>query len=63
MPKMLNKFNAFAQTLPSRYPALVDAGIVDMMAENLRSKLSGMGESVVKISLASLIGLLTLAIY
>ena len=63
MPKMLNKFNVFAQTLPSRYPALVDAGIVDMMAENLRSKLSGMGESVVKISLASLIGLLTLAIY
>lgn len=63
MPKMLNKFNAFAQTLPARYPALVDAGIVDMMAENLRSKLSGMGESVVKISLASLIGLLTLAIY
>ncbi|AHM75270.1 AI-2E family transporter [Yersinia hibernica] len=63
MPKMLNKFNAFAQTLPARYPALVDAGIVDMMAENLRGKLSGMGESVVKISLASLIGLLTLAIY
>ncbi|WP_145595025.1 AI-2E family transporter [Yersinia aleksiciae] len=63
MPKMLNKFNAFAQTLPSRYPALVDAGIVDMMAENLRNKLSGMGESVVKFSVASLIGLLTLAIY
>jgi putative permease len=63
MPKMLNKFNAFAQTLPSRYPALVDAGIVDMMAENLRTKMSGMGESVVKFSVASLIGLLTLAIY
>ncbi|MDA5549950.1 AI-2E family transporter [Yersinia massiliensis] len=63
MPKMLNKFNAFAQTLPSRYPALVDAGIVDMMAENLRNKMSGMGESVVKFSVASLIGLLTLAIY
>jgi putative permease len=34
-----------------------------MMAENMRSKLSGLGESVVKYSLASLVGLLTLAIY
>lgn len=34
-----------------------------MMAENLRSKMSGLGDSVVKFSLASLIGLLTLAIY
>jgi len=49
--------------LPKRYPALVDAGIIDMMAENMRSKLSGLGESVVKYSLASLVGLLTLAIY
>ncbi len=63
MPKMINKFNDFAHTLPARYPALVDAGIVDMMAENLRSKMSGLGDSVVKFSLASLIGLLTLAIY
>ncbi|CNE06353.1 AI-2E family transporter [Yersinia nurmii] len=63
MPKMLNQFNAYAQTLPTRYPALVDAGIVDMMAENMRGKLSGMGDSVVKFSLASIVGLLTLAIY
>jgi len=41
----------------------VDAGIIDMMAENRRSRLSGVGESVVKFSLAALVGLLTLAIY
>ncbi|WP_274851244.1 AI-2E family transporter [Serratia marcescens] len=63
LPGMLNQFYNFAATLPKRYPALVDAGIIDMMAENLRSRLSGMGESVVKFSLASLVGLLTLAIY
>ena len=63
LPGMLNQFYNFAATLPKRYPALVDAGIIDMMAENLRSQLSGMGESVVKFSLASLVGLLTLAIY
>ncbi|WP_118986996.1 AI-2E family transporter [Photorhabdus sp. CRCIA-P01] len=63
IPNMLNRFNEYAQTLPARYPALVDAGIIDMMAENLRSKISTAGESVVKFSVASLIGLLTLAIY
>uniref|UniRef100_A0A182SH37 AI-2E family transporter n=1 Tax=Anopheles maculatus TaxID=74869 RepID=A0A182SH37_9DIPT len=63
LPGMLNQFYNYAATLPQRYPALVDVGIIDMMAENLRSRLSGMGESVVKFSLASLVGLLTLAIY
>ncbi|CAQ83884.1 MULTISPECIES: AI-2E family transporter [Photorhabdus] len=63
IPNMLNRFNEYAQTLPTRYPVLVDAGIIDMMAENLRSKISTAGESVVKFSVASLIGLLTLAIY
>jgi len=63
LPNMLNRFYDFAATLPKRYPALVDAGIIDMMAENLRSKLSGVGDNLVKFSLASLVGLLTLAIY
>lgn len=63
MPGMLNKLSDFAATLPKRYPALVDAGIIDAMAENIRGRLSGMGDQVVKFSLASLVGLLTLAIY
>ncbi|PVZ83874.1 AI-2E family transporter [Serratia sp. S1B] len=63
LPNMLNQFYNFAATLPRRYPALVDVGIIDMMADNIRSRLSGMGDSVVKYSLASLVGLLTLAIY
>jgi len=63
LPSMLNRFYDLAATLPKRYPALVDAGIIDMMMDNLRARLSGVGESVVKYSLASLVGLLTLAIY
>ncbi|OTA18898.1 hypothetical protein Xbed_02884 [Xenorhabdus beddingii] len=63
LPNMFNRFNDYAHTLPSRYPALVDAGIIEMVADNLRSKLSLAGESVFKFSVASLIGLLTLAIY
>ena len=51
MPGMLNKLSDFAATLPRRYPALMDAGIMTM------------GDSVVKYSLASLVGLLTLAVY
>ncbi|WP_340622195.1 AI-2E family transporter [Xenorhabdus siamensis] len=63
LPNMINHFNEYAHTLPSRYPALVDAGIIEMFAENLRGKLSLAGESVVKFSVASLIGLLTFSIY
>ncbi|HCU1218259.1 TPA: AI-2E family transporter [Escherichia coli] len=63
MPGMLNKLSDFAATLPRRYPALMDAGIIDAMAENMRSRMLTMGDSVVKISLASLVGLLTIAVY
>ncbi|HGN9202829.1 AI-2E family transporter [Enterobacter hormaechei] len=63
MPGMLNKLSDFAATLPRRYPALMDAGIIDAMAENMRARIMTMGDSVVKYSLASLVGLLTLAVY
>ena len=63
MPGMLNKLSDFAATLPRRYPALMDAGIIDAMAENMRTRMLTMGDSVVKYSLASLVGLLTLAVY
>ena len=57
MPGMLNKLSDFAATLPRRYPALMDAGIIDAMAENMRSRMLTMGDSVVKYSLASLVGI------
>lgn len=63
LPNMLNKLYMFAAGLPKRYPALVDAGIIDIIVENLRSRLTGLGESLVKYSLASLVGLMTLMIY
>lgn len=63
MPGMLSKLSDFAATLPRRYPALMDAGIIDAMAENMRTRIMTMGDTVVKFSLASLVGLLTLAVY
>ncbi|MCC8366458.1 AI-2E family transporter [Xenorhabdus sp. PB61.4] len=63
LPNMLNRFKEYARTFPSRYPILVDVGIIDMFAENLRNKFSLAGESVFKFSVASLIGLMTFSIY
>ncbi|HGJ5877485.1 MAG TPA: AI-2E family transporter [Arsenophonus sp.] len=63
LPSMVNSFNEYAKALPERYPALVDAGIIDMIADNLRGRLSTLGESVVKYSVASLIGIITITIY
>ena len=53
MPGMLNKLSDFAATLPRRYPALMDAGIIDAMAENMRTRMLTMRDSVVKYSLAA----------
>ncbi|KFC06600.1 putative permease [Trabulsiella guamensis ATCC 49490] len=63
MPGMLNQLMSYAATLPRRFPALMDVGIVDVVAENMRSRMLTLGDSVVKYSLASLVGLLTLSVY
>lgn len=63
LPNMLNRFHDFAAELPARYPELMSAGVIDVVAENLRGKLAGLADSVVKYSVASLMGLLTVAIY
>lgn len=63
MPQMLNRLSDLAATLPKRYPALTDTGIIDAMAHNVRIRITTLADSLVKFSLASLVGLLTLAIY
>lgn len=63
LPTMLTRLYQYTTRLPERFPTLMDVGIVDIVVENLRSRLSGLGDQVVKYSLASLVGLMTLAIY
>ncbi|MFU9137874.1 AI-2E family transporter [Erwinia tasmaniensis] len=63
LPTMLTGLYHFATRLPERFPTLMDVGLIDIVVENLRSRLSGMGDQLVKYSLASLVGLMTLAIY
>lgn len=63
LQESLNQCYHYAAILLKRYPALMDAGIIDMMAANTRGWLFGMSESVLKFLLAALVGLLTLVIY
>ena len=63
MPGMLNKLSEYAANLPRRYPSLMDAGIIDAMAENMRIRMLTLGDSVVKYSIVSLVGLLTIVVY
>ncbi|MGS9379383.1 AI-2E family transporter, partial [Salmonella enterica subsp. enterica serovar Infantis] len=44
LPGMLNKLSDFAATVPRRYPALMDAGIIDARAENMRTRMLNMGD-------------------
>ncbi|WP_312047037.1 AI-2E family transporter [Erwinia sp.] len=63
LPTMLTGLYHFATRLPERFPALIDVGLVDIVVENLRARLSGIGDQLLRYSLASLVGLMTLAIY
>lgn len=63
LPQMASKFYSMASTLPQRYPALVDIGLIELIMGNIHAKLAVIGDSVVKFSLASLVGLVTLSIY
>lgn len=63
LPDMLTRLYIFATRIPERFPALMDVGIVDIVVDNLRSRLSELADQLVKYSLASLVGLMTLTIY
>lgn len=63
IPNMYSGLQKFIALLPERYPELANLQIVEAIATNAKNKVLGMGESVVKGSLASLISLATLAVY
>ncbi len=43
MPGMLNKLSISPRPCATLYPALMDAGIIDAMAENMRARMLNMG--------------------
>ncbi|OOF71393.1 AI-2E family transporter [Rodentibacter caecimuris] len=63
LPKMFNALNEWLLELPEHYPELVDYQMIDALFNSIRSKILGFGESAVKLSLVSLMSLVSLGIY
>jgi len=63
IPTMYNGFQEFLKTIPEQYPELANLQIVESILENTKTKVLGLGETVVKGSLASLVNLAALAVY
>ncbi|OOF64674.1 AI-2E family transporter [Rodentibacter sp. Ppn85] len=63
LPAMFNKLNEWLLSLPEHYPELIDYSMVDAIFNSVREKILGFGESAVKLSLVSIMNLVSLGIY
>lgn len=63
LPHMFNRFNEWLLSLPERYPELIDAQTVESIFGTIKEKILSLGESALKLSLASIMNLVTLGIY
>ncbi|MDD9196250.1 AI-2E family transporter [Aliivibrio sp. S3MY1] len=63
MPSMFNGLHNFLSSLPERYPEFIQPQLIDTLLDTLRGKVLGMGESMVKGSLASLVSIAALGVY
>ncbi|NVD07175.1 AI-2E family transporter [Vibrio sp. JPW-9-11-11] len=63
IPNMYVGLQNFIAQLPHRYPELENLQIVESLVTNAKNQVIGMGETVVKGSLASLVSIATLAVY
>jgi putative permease len=63
IPTMYVGLQSFIAELPHRYPELENFQIVESLVTNAKNQAIGLGETVVKGSLASLVSLATLAVY
>lgn len=63
IPTMYVGLQGFIAELPQRYPELENFQIVESVVTNAKNQVIGMGETVLKGSLASLVSLATLAVY
>ena len=63
LPNMFNLLNEWVQALPEHYPGLVDYAMLDGLMSSLKTKILGYGESLLAISVNSIISLVGLGIY
>ena len=63
LPAMFNKLHEWLLALPEHYPELIDYTMIDTFFSAARAKILGFGESAVKLSITSLMNLVSLGIY
>lgn len=63
IPNMFNDFQRFVSLLPEQHPEFIQPHMVNTFIDTLQSRVLGLGETVVKGSLSSLVSLATLAVY
>ncbi len=63
IPTMFNDFQHFLSMLPHRYPDLIEPHFMVDLMTSLRDKVLVLGESLLKVSLSSLVSLATLGVY
>ncbi|WP_434356434.1 AI-2E family transporter [Parasalinivibrio latis] len=62
-PKMFSGLQGFLDHLPDRYPELIKPDMVAALVDTIQTRVLGLGETVVKSSLSSLVNLAALAVY
>lgn len=63
LPAMLTRLHSYLMTLPQRFPELTDVGFFDMFIANLKTRLIQTGDSLLQFSVASIVGLFSIALY
>ncbi|MFZ7159147.1 AI-2E family transporter [Avibacterium gallinarum] len=63
LPHMFNSLNDWLLSLPEHYPEVVDYQMIDSFFTSVKSKILGFGESALKLSISSIISLVSLGIY
>jgi putative permease len=63
LPNIIGKGQEAIMRLPSRYPDLISQSQVQDLINAIRAELAGLGQNVVSMSVASVVGIITLLVY
>ncbi|MFV0575563.1 MAG: AI-2E family transporter [Vibrio sp.] len=63
MPSMYTTFQIYVTSLPERYPVLANMEVIEVVMNNIQTKVIGMGDAILRGSMASLLSIATLSVY
>ena len=63
LPNMISEGQRVLMTLPERYPEIVTVDQVERILDTLRGEIAVFGQKVLSLSVASVVGLLTIVVY